>query len=652
VADDPTPEKPTDWAAIGKLLANGLVTEGMPGVAKAWQTADLETHGHLQAVTFNLMNETAMRAGELMHLLEAPFLPVMASFVAPILTGLFGANFSPEEFSRQMAKGAGNRGATAIMEGFMKAIIGDTPAEIVPTDAGSKRIAAAAVQAALESTFNAQVPEILSHMVPFDIGHFEHLAALPENIISALGVSRLVRRALTPIVNATCTVPATWDMNKKHRPTLLGASALAKQIARNPAQRETWLEDLRREGYSETRIEALLNEQAKFHSVADLDLLVRASVWSTAQAIKHLRDQGYEQSIAETELQIEKLKRIATFERAMATAAVDAYVDGRITEADLAGFATGTTISAQEKAQYIELASARRICSLRPLSPAEAERCVKAEILSVRDYRDALRRDGRTEEATAALELLLRYELDKEKKIEDLRREQARERAAEKAARDAEKERRRLEVAEQRALDRRGSESDLEAAAVRGLIPLSRVAEVYTAKYDTDTVTILLDDLTDRRAAFVAQQAAADEARRRASVRRIDVGALEQAVLQRVLTLDEFRRQLADRGFAADDADVLTDTLGARLDALEAARHARDEAAAAAKIKHLDLGRLETLVRRGHRSVHDYDALPRRSATKRARAPRWWSCCRSRSPTTPRPRSCARPRPRRCATRD
>jgi SOS response regulatory protein OraA/RecX len=398
-------------------------------------------------------------------------------------------------------------------------------------------------------------------------------------------------------------------MNKLHRPTLLGASTLAKQIARNPAKRETWLEDLRREGYSEERIEALLNEQAKFHGVTDLDLLVRGSVWSEGQAEKHLEDQGYDPDIAKTELLIEKLKRIATFERAMASAAVDGYVAGRISEGQLGGFITGTTISPQEKAQYAELASARRICSIQPLTPAEAKAAVHAGVLAPVDYRAALRRDGRDEEAITVLELMLRRELDKEADIARLRQEQAEERAAEKAARAVELAKRKAEIEAARKLARRGSEADLEAAAVRGLIPIARVAEVYAAKYDGDTVAILTDDLTARRADYVAQQKAADDARKRAAVRNIDVGALEQAVLTHVISVGDFRDRLAALKFTAADADLLAATLGARLQAMHDAEVQREKAAAAAQIKHIDLGRFETLVRRGHRTLHDYAAL-------------------------------------------
>lgn len=608
MADPPDPQPPLDLRAIGIQLTNGLMTEGAPGLIKAWQTASIETQGRIRALDMNLAVDMAAIAGQKMHDFEEPFLPIMAGFIAPILSGLFGAEFNERDFSRAMAKGAGNRGATEIMNGFMRAIVGDTPAELQPTDTGAKRIAAAAVQASLESTFNAEVPEMLSHLLPFDVGHFEHLSALPENIIRSLGVSRLVRRALQPFVTVCCTTPAVWKVNKDHRPTLLGASTLARQITRNPPKADTWKEDLRREGYTEERIEALLNEQAKFHSIADLDLLMRAGTWSEGQSLKHLSDQGYAADIATTELQIEKLKRIATFERQIANAAVDAYVEGRISEGELGGGVTGSTISPQEKAQYVELAIARRMYARRPLTPAEAKACVHAKILSVRDYRLALERDGRDDEAVAALELLLRSELDKEADVERLREKQAEERARDKEARDAARAARLAAVAAQRALARRGTEADLEAAAIRGLIPIGRVTEVYAARYDSDTVDALVELLTDRRAAYVAQQEAAALAKARAAVRAIDVGAIERAVLEGVLTLDQYRGRLGELGFTPADADLLAATLAARIEARDEAQRQRDAAAAAAKVRHIDLGRLELLVRRGHRSLADYDA--------------------------------------------
>jgi hypothetical protein len=210
MSDETPAEKVLDWKQIGTLLSVGASAGFSPEqLFKAWIAAKLESQGGTQSLVWNTAVESAVLAGETLHKIEEPFLPLFASFVAPILSGLFGAEFDEGEFSRAMARGAGNRGATAIMEGFHARDRRRHPRRDRPDDAGAKRIAAAAVQAELESQFNALVPDLLSHLLPFDIGHFEGLQELPEGIIRALGVSRLVRRALQPIVTC-CTTPATW----------------------------------------------------------------------------------------------------------------------------------------------------------------------------------------------------------------------------------------------------------------------------------------------------------------------------------------------------------------------------------------------------------------------------------------------------------
>jgi hypothetical protein len=335
---------------------------------------------------------------------------------------------------------------------------------------------------------------------------------------------------------------------------------------------------------------------------------VRANQWSEGDAVQHLRDQGYEDSVARTELLIEKLKRIATFERSIANAAVDAYVAGRISEGELGGFITGTTISSQEKAQFAELAAARRICARRPLSSAEVADMVKEGILAYVDYRRALEREGRDDDAVLNLELRLRKQINDKKAIAEHRAELEKERAAEKAARLVDAAAKKAAADAKLQLARRGSMSDLEAAYVRGLIPIGRVREVYDATYDDDTASTLTELVETRRADYVAQLAAAAAAKLRAAQRSVDVGALEKAVRTGVLTLDEYAEMLRQRGFDAADTDLLTATLRADLQqrADDEAKH--DAAAAAAKIKRVDLGTLELLVRRGHRTLSDYRA--------------------------------------------
>jgi predicted nucleic acid-binding Zn-ribbon protein len=76
-----------------------------------------------------------------------------------------------------------------------------------------------------------------------------------------------------------------------------------------------------------------------------------------------------------------------------------------------------------------------------------------------------------------------------------------------------------------------------------------------------------------------------------------------------VLTLDQVRAQLTALNFDAGDADILLATMRARKADLDAAKQQRADAAAKAKTKSIDLGRFETLVRRGHRTIGEYSSL-------------------------------------------
>ena len=159
----------------------------------------------------------------------------------------------------------------------------------------------------------------------------------------------------------------------------------------------------------------------------------------------------------------------------------------------------------------------------RRLSPAEARAAVKANVLAMIDYRRALEREGYPPEDVLVLELLLRAELDAATDRAEQRREAIEERERERIAREAAAAARAIELEAERAEAARGPVGALEQAAIRGLIPIDRVVEVYAADYDPDAVGILANLLTDKRAAYVAQQERRAAAEQRAARRGLSI---------------------------------------------------------------------------------------------------------------------------------
>jgi len=334
---------------------------------------------------------------------------------------------------------------------------------------------------------------------------------------------------------------------------------------------------------------------------------VNREYWDSTKGIAHLRDQGYDEQAATDALRLEGLRRIDELETQEANAIVAAYAAGDIDKPTFTSLLNGAVTVATERALLTELADVRRTVNVKQLTAPQVASMVKDEILAFPDYRDALAREGYEPFAIDALDLQLRKQIDDRKTIEQHRADQAAERAAAAKARAAVVAAKQAALEAQRAIDRRGKRADLERAAVRGLIPLDRVAEIYGAEFDADAAAILMQLLEGDRQAYLDEQQRRADATKRAAARGIDVGALEQAVLHGVLGINEFRDRLAQLGFPAADAGILAGTLQARLDDVAAAKDAHAAAEAAAKVKHVSLATIETLVRRGHRTLADYD---------------------------------------------
>ncbi|HLZ44412.1 MAG TPA: hypothetical protein VKQ05_01885, partial [Gemmatimonadales bacterium] len=302
-------------------------------------------------------------------------------------------------------------------------------------------------------------------------------------------------------------------------------------------------------------------------------------------------------------------KRDDAINREIATAATTAFAENRIDGSDLDSYLTASIVSERERGLLKNVALAKQALMRRELTSAEAKACVLAGILPVSDYRAALERERYAPDAADALEMLLRYEQDKRASIATHAAQMAAEKAAAAKAKADAAAAKKAEIDAARAVKKLGSISELEHAVVLGTIPISRLEQVLTADFDTDTVGIYVADVEQKRAAYVAQQQKAADAAKRAAAKGLAIGTLDQAALDHVLTVDQVGAQLTARGMTAADVDVILATLRVRVTDHDAALKKRAEAATKATAKHIDLARFEQLVLRGHRTMPDYKSL-------------------------------------------
>src|SRR5579864_843936 len=617
MADDTTtdtpavdPNAPEDFAAVAEQIVAGiakhLTLDDLKAVISA---AHLSGKGGELALLFKYGVELAVKLGSLTKESEELFLPLVAGFVAPIVAGLFGSSVDASAFATLAASGQRSAAATAVVDSFAAALTGGVDGEQDPSDAGAKRVAAAAVSATLEGWFQGAATELLLDCIPFADVQLKALTQLPEDIVGALGVGRLVRRAFTPLINATATTPMTWFANKKYAPKLLAEATAIKAFLRGRWSWDDAAEELARTGYNDTRQEELLNDLKKFQAIDDLAHLVWLGLVAFDDAAQTMRDQGFDDEQAQRHFNVRKIEREETTTHDVVTDAMTAYVDGRISESDRDAAISQFVMSPNERQLLAQAAGVRRTLGVKQLTSAQVETAVIAKVLSFADYRDALTRENYSSDAIDVLDILLRQKVTGQQDAAQHKADIANEKAAAAQTKAAAAAQKKSEIDAARQLKAQGSIAELEHAAVIGLIPISRLEQILDPQFTADTVQIYVDDVTQKKAAYDALQQKKADAATRAANKGLPIATLEQAVYDGVLTVDTVAATLKQRGMTDDDIAVLSQVISAKKADLDAAKAKRAEADQRATAKKISLTRAEALVLLGHWTMAQYQSL-------------------------------------------
>jgi hypothetical protein len=611
MAGDDTATTPIDISALtAQILAEVSKYVSLDKVSDAAVGTMLKHVVSIGGLLKEILQEIAQDGGKVLVAAEEPILPIFAAFIEPIIANMFGSEMPAGAFSSRGNRAARGEGARSLVNAYMDAIADANRrrprAQRRRREAHRRRRRARDARGMVQRLDSRDARRLRADRMDALQGpHRAVRGNYPLARRRSVGASRGRLRS----VDVAAATPMRWKVNKQYRPTLLSPAQAIRQAYRGNWDWADVQEICEREGYSDAAISALINEQRKFQSVADVRQLVTRGEWTSDRGLQHLRDQGYDEDSATLALRIEGLRRIEQHEASIASAALSAFVARDIDDATFDGVLKTSIGPPAERALLSELGRIRRELNVKQLSSGDVRAAVKVGILAVADYRGWLERQGYADDDVLTLELLLRAEMDEDFKADQARAEALEQRAAAQAAKDDAARKRRADVDAERALHARGSIGDLSRAVVRGLIPIARLEEVLTAQYDADTVGILVGLAEADRQVYLANQAKADAARQTAARRRIDVGALEQAVYEGVVPIDRFRAQLDALNFDPADADILTATLAAKLADRQAAEAARREADVRAAAKQIDLGRFEQLVRRGVRTLAEYAAL-------------------------------------------
>src|SRR5262245_4225665 len=274
MAEPTTAEKPEQWDSIGELIGQGILTALMRSDIAKWITANVaDVAGGLGGVAAAVAAPVGVAIARAIAEAEDIVAPALADMAATAVNDMFGTNVSASAFEGGIRRGNRKAAANALGDGLLKAVSGDGGA-LEPSDEAAARYVTVMANMALEGWYQKWFFEFTSSMIPWlNVGNVETFGSLDEKVAEVMGLVRLTRRVMSPIIDTKIVTPLRWKVNKDHRPELLAPSEAIRQFVRGRWSREQLDEELSRQGWSAERIDALIASAAKHFTLDTLDYL-------------------------------------------------------------------------------------------------------------------------------------------------------------------------------------------------------------------------------------------------------------------------------------------------------------------------------------------------------------------------------------------
>lgn len=174
--------------------------------------------------------------------------------------------------------------------------------QVVPTVAPAQTFSGIAMNFGLASG----IMGLIGGLVPGGF-HIDELRELGEEVARNIGLGRLVRRALTPLIDTLVSKPAQWAINAKYTPAQFSEPMLVNPYLANSLPHDQLYNAMHLLGYSDDKIAAFITLHQKRLPPSQIKLLLDHGQWNENQAEDYLKTLGWPAELQPTVLLIEEL---------------------------------------------------------------------------------------------------------------------------------------------------------------------------------------------------------------------------------------------------------------------------------------------------------------------------------------------------------
>jgi len=255
-------------------------------------------------------------------------------------------------------------------------------------------------------TLGGLVPEV----------HLNELREIGEEVARNLGLGRLQRQALKPIIQILIAEPYKWFLNELARPTQFKLNDVINPFSGAVMKAEVIWRSLAREGYSDDKIKALIELHRRKLSESDVLNLFRAGHFDEQQVCDYFCRLGYTPEDATWKKEADVIKANEPYVQELRAAVVQAFAEGHIDLHEFNGMIDGLPLRKEEK-DWIRLAAGYKVRVPRALLTfGELQQAYELGIIDLHEFNQHLAVRGFSDDDQFILQILT---LEKLKKIKE-----------------------------------------------------------------------------------------------------------------------------------------------------------------------------------------------------------------------------------------
>lgn len=187
----------------------------------------------------------------------------------------------------------------------------------------------------------------LGGLVPFI--HLDEMREIGEEVARNLGLGRLHRQVMKPLISTLIAQPYQWYLNQKFHPAQFKEGDLVNPFQQTVMPHDVILKSMDLLGYSPDKVEELIRLHTKKLTLPDIELFFRWQIFTADQAAAEARKIGYLDEVSTAAMFAEQLKRTDADVKALVDAAETAAVEGHITTEEFSTLLGSLPLAPREK---------------------------------------------------------------------------------------------------------------------------------------------------------------------------------------------------------------------------------------------------------------------------------------------------------------